>query len=141
MTPRPRRASVPATEAFSNATVDARPPLNTVVIAIKIGDIIDVGILWGDWLTANLARLKTSTWAAAGAPAASPAAPTIVASSSVLDRATGETACVLDASAAAEGNVYYVENTVTIEADEDLTPLVFPTRTLVRRLHVEVFAG
>jgi len=138
-----RRAALAACETMSNFTADARPPLNTTMITVKIGDIMDVGILWGAWLTANAARIKESVWAAAGSPVPSPQAPSIVANSSLFDRKTGETVCVLDASAAAIGDTYYLENTVTLETDEDSEnfSIVLPDRTAIRRIHVTVAAG
>jgi len=133
-----RRASVPAVEAFVNYTADARPAVNTTVIPVKKGDIIDVGILWDKWLAHNFARIKTSAWAAAGAPVASPDTPDI--DSSTFDE-RGESVCILDTSAAEIGDEYYLENTVVVERDAALTGVVFPDRTLVRRLHVKVAAG
>lgn len=134
-----RRASVPSCEAFTDFTSGDRPFLNTSVLAIKLGDTVDVGILWGSWLVANNSRLKSSAWAAAGSPVASPQAPTLT--SPVLDRSTGETAVLVNASAAAIGDVYYLENTVIIEPDPALTALALADRTLVRRIQVKVAAG
>jgi hypothetical protein len=138
-----RRAALAACETMSNFTTDARPPLNSTMITVRIGDVLDVGILWGDWLTANAARIKASSWAAAGSPVASPDSPTIVPDSELFDRKTGETVCLIDASAAAVGDIYYLENTVTLETDEDSEnfSIVLPDRTVTRRIHVQVAAG
>lgn len=134
-----RRAGVPAAESFADFDASHRPPLNTTMITVKIGDVIDVGILWGAWCKANGARLKTSAWAAAGAPVSSPQAPTI--SAQLMDDLKGETVAVLDTSGAAVGDTYYLENTVVVERDSGLTGIVYPDRTVKRRIQVKVAAG
>lgn len=134
-----RRAGVPTPEQFTNFTADQRPPLNSVMITIRKGDIIDVGILWGAWLKANAGRLKTSSWAAAGAPVASPQAPTIT--TQLLNESSGETVALLDTTAAAVGDTYYLENTITFGPDREINGVTFPDRTAARRIHVKVAAG
>lgn len=134
-----RRAGVPEVESFTNFDANARPPLNSVLITVRKGDIIDVGILWGAWLKKNAGRLKTSSWAAAGAPVASPQAPTI--SSQLLNESSGETVAMLNTTAAAVGDTYYLENTVTFGPDPELNGVAFPDRTATRRIHVRVASG
>lgn len=138
MTQSCRRASVPACETFTDFISGARPPLNTVMLTVRVGDILDVGILWTAWLEANGGRLKSSTWAASGSPDASPQSPTLTGP---VFNETGETAVLIDASAAAVGDTYHLDNTVVVARDPNLTGLVLADRTLIRRIHVKVAAG
>ena len=140
-TPAVRRAALAATEVMENFTADARPAVNTTPLLIRRGDIVDVGILWGRWLTAQGMRIKSSAWAAAGDPVPTPDSPTLVANSQLVNKATGETAVMIDTSAATEGDEYYLDNTVVLEWDPELTVLAFPDRTAIRRIHVKVAAG
>ncbi len=134
----PRRAVCPVNSPEPTGVVLAQsgaipPSIDGDEILIRQGDIIDVGIVWSAWLTANDAALKTSAWAA---DASSPKTPTV--SSSGIDAAAGQTVAVLDATAAAVGDVYVLNNTVTVD---DATPsggYVLPVRTLKRSIHVRV---
>lgn len=116
------------------AQVGAMPPsIDGDEILIRQGDTIDIGILWGDWLKANDGKLKASSWAADGT---SPAAPTITANG--IDAPNGATIAVLDASAADVGDVYVINNTITVEDATPSTGYVIPDRTLKRAVHVRV---
>lgn len=137
MTTTCRRAAIAACETLTDVTSGDHPLLNTTDLQIKAGDTMDVGILWGDWLTANGARLKTSTWAAGGD---SPQSPTLVSNSQVMDRKGGETAVLLNAGSATPGDRYFLDNTVVVERDEDASDLPLPDRTMIRRIAVKVFA-
>lgn len=136
----PRRAVCPAgspePSAIALAQAGAPPPsVDGDEILIRQGDTIDVGIVWTDWLAANDARLKTSAWAA---DASSPKTPTVTATG--IDAPLGQTIAVLDASAAAVGDAYVINNTIVVE---DATPAAagayaMPERTLKRAIHVRV---
>lgn len=137
-----RRAIMPACEKLIAAPSDARPPLNTQPLFVRIGDTVDFGITWLAWANANAAKIKTSVWAAAGAPVASPNAPVIVEESQLVDATNQETSFVLDAGDedVEVGHEYYVENTVVFEKAND-APVAYLDRTITRRLHIKVVSG
>lgn len=134
-----RRAVMPACESLKGSAPDQRPPLNTAPLFIRLGDVVDFGINWSAWASANSAKIKTSVWAAAGMPVPSPHAPAIVDGSELIDAANQATTFVLDAGgeAVAVGDEYFIENTVVFEKTAD-APVAYPDRTVTRRLNIKV---
>lgn len=128
-----RRVAMPACERLQVGPT--APPLNTAALIIKAGDELDFGIDWKAWATLNGAKIKTSEWAAAGS---SPDAPTI-GTPDYIDAANQVTAFLLDASAAASGDEYLIDNTVVFEPADD-APVAFADRTVTRRLQIKVTA-
>lgn len=126
-----------AADSVIDSGNSVRPPLNVTPLYIRVGDKLDFGIDWSAWLKANAARLKTSTWAAAGAPVASPQAPTLT--SPLMDADTGVTSVLVDATAAAVADQYYLENTIVITPAN--SPLAWADRTIVRRINIKVTSG
>ena len=128
-----RRATIAAcdaetSEAFANGSL----------LTIRKGDILDFGILWADFLKAARAKLKASGGSVWAAASGSPNAPTL--SSPLFDVTTGETSFLLDSSAATIGHTYWIENTVVIVPNTDLSPAppAFTDRTIKRVLQVKV---
>lgn len=135
-----RRAIMPACERLLSVLPNERPPLNKSPLFIRIGDKLDFGIIWADWASANFGKIKSSTWAAAGAPAASPAVPAI--SGELIDQGNQTTTFVLDASGeeVSVGDEYFIENTVVFEASAS-APVPVIDRIVRRRLHIKVTAA
>jgi hypothetical protein len=128
-----RRVAVAACETLGVGTT--APPLNTTALVIKAGDTLDFGIDWKAWATANAATIKTSAWAAAGS---SPDTPTIGVTT-YIDAANQVTAFMLDASGAAAGDEYLIDNTVVFEAAVGAA-IALADRTVKRRLQIKVTA-
>lgn len=132
-----RRATVPAdnpsVEYPSTQTIP--PAVDGLIHYIRQGDIIDVGMIWKPWLDANDGTILTSAWAA---HANSPQAPTFGADG--IDVALGATVTQLDTSAAAIGDTYYLQNTITVSDTTAGTVNTYdlPTRTLIRVMHVRI---
>lgn len=131
-----RRAAVPACDPSVEMPAGGNPPsVDGSTILVKAGDIIDVGLDWSQWCAANDGKIATSAWAAHGS---SPQAPTL--GDDGIDQAKQQTVAIVDASAASVGDIYYLQNTVTVS---DATPgqansYDLPTRTLKRVIHVRV---
>jgi hypothetical protein len=132
-----RRVTVPACDPEIAASGVNPPSVGGEIVLVKKGDIIDVGLDWSAWLEANGGKLSTSAWAAHGS---SPQAPVISGSSTLIDEEKHETPVLLDLSAAAAGNVYYLTNTVVVQGLPNSAGFTMPNRTLVRVLHVKVSA-
>jgi hypothetical protein len=129
-----RRAIVPACDPQVVATGTNPTAVNTAPLLVKVGDTIDIGLDWSQWIAGNGGKLKTSTWAA---HAASPVAPTFAGAVTLIHESRMHTVAVLDLSAHAAGTVYYIENTVVIEGIADGT-FTMPDRTLKRMLWVKL---
>lgn len=138
-----RRAIMPACEKLRATPANERPALNTQPLFIRLGDTVDFGIIWSDWAKFNHGKIKTSAWAAAGAPVPSPAEPAI--SGELVDQENQTTSFMLAAPASGDdavevGDEFYIENTVVFEKAAD-APVNYADRTLTRRLHIKVAAG
>ena len=129
-----RRATVPAISPAVKIESGNPPPVENKTILVKAGDTLDVGIKWGTWLDANDGEIAASVWAA---HADTPQAPTLVDDG--YDGGKREAVVNVDASAATVGDIYYLENTVTVN---DATPnsgtFAYGTRTLKRVIYVEI---
>ena len=136
-----RRSVAPACEPPNviNQVGLASPPAPSSIdggmLYVRVGDILDVGIDWSQWCTANDAKILTSVWSAYSG---SPQSPTVA--SSGIDTGVSHTVAILDASAAAWGDTYWLKNVVTF-GDAGASPnhsYAFPTRTLTRMIMVKV---
>lgn len=110
-------------------------PVSEGMVAVQKGDVIDVGLDWAGWLKANAGRLKASTW---GTHADTPDDPVLGAA--VIDIEAGVTVTIIDLTAAAVGQNFYITNTVTIEGEPSPSGIKLPDRTLTRMVHVRVAA-
>jgi hypothetical protein len=128
-----RRPVVPACDPTIVTSGINPPSINNEILLVKAGDIIDVGLDWTDWIKENGGKISSSTWAA---HALSPQAPTITAIT-LIDEANTHTVCIVDASAAAVGDIYYLTNTITVDGIA-AGAFVMPTRTVNRVIHVRI---
>ncbi|MGE0699272.1 MAG: hypothetical protein AB7O57_09280 [Hyphomicrobiaceae bacterium] len=130
-----RRPAVPACDPTVIST-GTNPPAVGSLILVKLGDVIDVGLDWSDWLDVNGGKLETSAWAAHGS---SPKAPTL-SNTTLIDENSKHTLCILDTGEAEAGDVYWITNTVTVEGVAAAGGFTMPTRTLNRLIAVKVVA-
>lgn len=145
VTKHPRRSLVSAadpdyaTGAFpSGGTAPLVPPsCDGQWLLMRVGDVLDFGIDWSQWLDANDGKLASSVWIA---HAASPKVPVFGASG--IDQSLSQTAVIVDASAAAFADTYFLANTVTIADPTTTNPAAwnFPLRQLTRVIWLRVTA-
>jgi len=128
-----RRPVVPACDPTIASGGVNPPSVDGQIVLIKAGDVIDVGLDWSDWLEGNGGKLASSAWAK---HSASPKTPTLT-DGTLIDDASKQTLVIVDTSEAAVGDVYYLENTVSVEGIA-AGGFTMPTRTLKRVLHVKV---
>lgn len=131
-----RRAKMPACEATdTSSNANAIALVADALLYVKQGDIIDVGIDWSAWMAANEGRIASSAWAA---HAASPAAPTLISAATDFSAERHESFTLVDASAAAVGDIYYLSNTITVADATACGDADIPTRTMTRNIYVKV---
>lgn len=131
-TPTCRRLVVSPCDVYESknnpATVDG------ILVALKIGEVIDIGLDWSQWIAANAGKIKASAWAA---HAQSPQEPTLGVDGIDQDRL--HTIVVLDLSAAASGDIYYITNTLTVEGVQS-GGFTIPDRTIKRVIGIRAIA-
>jgi hypothetical protein len=130
----PRRFAIAADDPSVEPTGTNPTSINATPMLIKMGDQIDVGIDWTQWIMANGGKLLSSAWAKHGSSPANP-----VVSADAIYVAKNQTVAILNASGATANDVYWLINTVTIEGPTE-GPFTMPTRTLKRMLSVKVVA-
>jgi len=138
-----RRGIAPACDP-ANATqliaAGAAPPtvpptVDGQTLFMRKGDVLDFGIDFSAWTAANDAIISGAVWAAY---AGSPKAPTISAQG--IDATLNQAVVVIDATAAAFGDTYWLQCTAQFT---DATPNVantytFPARQMSRIIIVQV---
>lgn len=129
-----RRGIAPACDPVAVNTSTNPNAVDGKIIYLQKGDILDVGIDWSIWFSANGGGIiKTSTWAA---HVASPQAPNIV--STTIDHDALNTIAILDTSANAVGDTLYISNTVVVSSQAG--QFTMPDRTITRHLVIKVSA-
>ena len=128
----PRRLSVPSNDDTDTSGQSDQALFEAKPLYVRVGEIIDVGWYWKDWLDKNTGKIATSAWAA---HASSPQSPTL--GTDGIDQTRAETLVLVDASGATAGDIYWITNTVTV-TDSDTDSLTMGTRTLKRTLAVKV---